>query len=446
MTILLLLILLTLSKPTDAESLSLSVSQVDSLYCPPRDSVLQRIQTITQFDSYLRRQQTHKALIAYARLHALREELIILRKQLGNLRLIYEVLDEKQKRSEVADVDVIQHEQQLLNKHLAIAGHIYQIQEVILTLCQLANIEIIISPSLLPEEGLREVGDDPQSASPTETQYLASPCNPEKGWKYTMLKHPLPKYFTITEKEALYEGNQDERNRCIFSLGLNGGLRASEIINLKLDDIDWENYQLRYPAKGGRERIIPMNLRLRIDLSLALEHRPPEVQHNYVVWNKRNPASGITRHGLYALVRRSGKRAGLKRGIHPHMLRHTAATDFYRSCNDIYMVQRFLGHSRIDSTTRYAQVDDKEIQNTLQTVNRPNWLTRLLAAFRSFQPEWLFNKPASIHSFFNGTVGRQKELAMLKQNMERGVSTVVIGERGSGKSHLLRLLSGEDEA
>jgi site-specific recombinase XerC len=393
----------------EAQFLTISVDAIDSLYFPPRDSVLQRIQRITEFDSYLRRQQLHKALIAYARIHALQEELGILRRQLTNLQLIHGVLVEKQKRSEVADVEVIQHEQQLLGKKIAIAGHIYQIKEVILTLCQLANIEIKL----------------------TENE--------------TMSKHSLPKFLTQSEKEILYSAARDPRDRCLISLGLNAGMRVSELIGLKLDDIDWENAQIRFTAKGGKERLIPLNLRLRIDLSTAIEHRPAELGHNFVIWNKRDSARNISRFAVYNLLRRYGQRLGLKKRLHPHMLRHTAATDFYRSCGDIYQTQRFLGHSKIDTTTRYAQVSDKEIQTTLQTVNRPNWLVRLLAKFRAFPPQWLLHKPASSRSFFTGTVGRQKEIALLRQNMERGISTVVIGERGSGKSHLLRLL-GENES
>lgn len=392
-----------------AQSLTISVDEIDALYCPPRDSVLQRIQRITQFDSYLRQQQIHKALIAYARLHALQKEQAILRRQLANLRLIHEVLIEKQTRSEVSDVEVIEHEQQVLGKEMAIAGHVYQIQETILTLCQLANIEIKL----------------------TENK--------------TMPKHSLPKFLTQSEKEILYSAARDPRDRCLISLGLNAGMRVSELIGLQLDDIDWENAQIRFVAKGGKERLIPLNLRLRIDLSLALEHRPAELGHNFVIWNKRDPTRNISRFAAYNLLRRYGNRLGMKKRLHPHMLRHTAATDFYRSSGDIYQTQRFLGHSRIDTTTRYAQTSDKEIQSTLQAVNRPNWFVRLLAAFRSFPPEWLLRKSASSHSFFTGTVGRQKELAMLKQNMERGICTVVIGGRGSGKSHLLRLF-GKDDA
>lgn len=255
-----------------------------------------------------------------------------------------------------------------------------------------------------------------------------------------MATHPLPKFLNQTEKDTLYQGARDPRDQCLISLGLNAGMRVSELISLKLEDIDWTHEQIRFMAKGGKERLIPLNLRLRIDLSVAIEHRPAGVTHDHVLWNKRDPTRGISRFAAYNLLRRYGQRLGFRKRLHPHVLRHTAATDFYRQCGDIYRTQRFLGHSRIDTTTRYAQVGERDIQTTLALVNRPNWVVRLLAAFRSFPPQWLLRQRTGRPVLLSGTVGRQVELALLKQNLERGISTVVIGDRGVGKSHLLRLL------
>lgn len=260
-----------------------------------------------------------------------------------------------------------------------------------------------------------------------------------------MAKHPLPKFLTPAEKEALYSVAHNPRDRVLLSLGLNGGLRVSEIIHLKLSDIDWQSFQIRFIAKGDRERVIPLNLRLRLDLSLALEHRPAGLPHEYVVWNKRNPMKGVTRFGVYRLLRRYGQKIGLKKRLHPHMLRHSAACDFYSNCKDIYRTQKFLGHARIDTSTRYARVHEHDVRDTLECINRPHWLTRLMARFRALPPDWMLRRSTGHTAFFaGGTIGRNKELALLKQNLASGQSTVVLAERGGGKSHLLRQLQGEN--
>lgn len=260
-----------------------------------------------------------------------------------------------------------------------------------------------------------------------------------------MAKHPLPKFLTQAEKDALYSVAHNPRDRALLSLGLNGGMRVSEIIGLKIQDIDWDHYQIRFTAKGDKERLIPINMRLRIDLAVALEHRPAVLQHDHLIWNKRNPGQGITRFAVYTLLRRYAKRAGIERRVHPHMLRHTAATEYYRTCHDIYQTQKFLGHSRIDTSTRYAQVDDQDLVATLSRLNRPHWLARLMARFRAFPPDWLVRRPTGNIAFYAGdTVGRNKEFALLKQSLASGQSTVVVSERGGGKSHLLRQLQGEN--
>lgn len=259
-----------------------------------------------------------------------------------------------------------------------------------------------------------------------------------------MKKRSLPSPLTQSQKERLYSHTSDPRDRAIWSLGLNGGLRASEITNLKLLDVDWEAAQIKFIGKGQKERLVPMNLRLRIDLALAVEHRPSQVQHDLVIWSKRDPAKGITRFGVYRLLRRYGQKAGLERRLHPHLLRHTAATDFYRSCKDIRRTQAFLGHARIDTSCRYTHLDEQDVRETLESINRPNFIVRLMAQFHALPASWSLWRPAQHRvPYAGGTIGRHKELAMLKLNLENRVSTVVVAERGGGKSHLLRQLDGE---
>jgi len=256
-------------------------------------------------------------------------------------------------------------------------------------------------------------------------------------------KKPLPKYLNSEEKQDLWDQIHDPRDRAIVSLGLSG-LRVSEIIGLKLSDLDWEQNEIRFTAKGGKERIIPMHLRLRIDLAHAIELRPIELEHEYVIWNKHDPTKGITRFAAYALIRRYGERAGLKKRLHPHMLRHTAATEFYRECRDIYRTQKFLGHSRIDTTTIYAQLDEHDVRETLEKINRPNFIARFFARLRTIPPQWLLHRPSNgRHTFTGGTIGRRRECALLKQYAESRIHCVLVGERGSGKSHLIKMLEGD---
>ena len=125
-----------------ADPLHMTVADVDSLNCPARDSVLQHIQKIIDFDAAFQRQCLIQALVAFARLEALRQELALLYLEQANLQLVYFLFLEKQKHSEVSDLEVLQAEQNLLNKQVAVFNAIYQIRETILKICELAAIRI----------------------------------------------------------------------------------------------------------------------------------------------------------------------------------------------------------------------------------------------------------------------------------------------------------------
>lgn len=128
------------------QMLTLTVADIDGLRHPPRDSVLARIQSQLHFDQVMRRDHTRKALIAYARLNALRQELAILQKQRTNLSRIYRLYLVKQKHAEASDEEVLRAEHDLLNKEMAIVGHIYQLQQSILDLITIANIPLDLTP------------------------------------------------------------------------------------------------------------------------------------------------------------------------------------------------------------------------------------------------------------------------------------------------------------
>lgn len=142
--ILFLLIALSIPTALSAQALTLSLADIDSLICPPRDSLLLRLQTQLRFDTPLLRQRVHQTLVAYARLQALEQELKILERQLHNLRRIHALYLEKQRRSEISDLEVLQSESNVLNKEMSIVSQRYQLKETLLTILNLSNINILI--------------------------------------------------------------------------------------------------------------------------------------------------------------------------------------------------------------------------------------------------------------------------------------------------------------
>lgn len=133
--------------------LTLSVAEVDSLRCPPRDSTLQYLHGRLAFDTTLRSQRLQLLLGAYARLTELAEELTIRRRLHQNLQLVQRVLTEQQRRAEVSDLDVLASQGRLLESELAIADCTLRIRQTILEIAELAFIQITLTtPSASSEQ------------------------------------------------------------------------------------------------------------------------------------------------------------------------------------------------------------------------------------------------------------------------------------------------------
>lgn len=186
----------------------------------------------------------------------------------------------------------------------------------------------------------------------------------------------LPEVLTNEECLALLKQPNPKaptglRNLCMLTVMLNLGLRASEVLHLRVNDIDWMSGKLMVRnGKGGKDRALCLN---EDDLDLLRS------------WRERRPASaeflfstlkGKPLHDRYlrAMVGRLAERAGIdrdeagnkKKKFHPHALRHTFATSLYRETKNIRLVQKALGHSFLSTTAIYMHLVDDELESALR--------------------------------------------------------------------------------
>jgi integrase/recombinase XerD len=186
-------------------------------------------------------------------------------------------------------------------------------------------------------------------------------------------KHPgrhLPTTLTAAEAAALLRSANPRfptghRDRCLMQLMLNAGLRAAEVLALTVYDIDWMSGKLVVrQGKGGKDRVLWLNEGVLEALRRWRERRP-------------QPANGLlftTLHGtplhasqLRAMVKCRGNKAGLQhKDLHPHMLRHTFATELYRQTKGIRLVQKALGHSDLSTTMIYTHIVDADMEAALK--------------------------------------------------------------------------------
>ena len=160
-------------------------------------------------------------------------------------------------------------------------------------------------------------------------------------------------------KSLKYTTHRDLKISCVVLLGFHGGLRVSEIVGLRLENVDFENKLLKVVGKGNNERRVRMSDTLKAALyQLYGEHKskfglflPP-----YLFPSPSNDQKPLVPAQIQNLLKKACLRAGLK-PLSIHDLRHSGATTLHRSGAGIESIQKFLGHANIQTTTRYILND-----------------------------------------------------------------------------------------
>jgi integrase/recombinase XerD len=155
------------------------------------------------------------------------------------------------------------------------------------------------------------------------------------------------------------------RDRALLELMYACGLRASEAIGLEVGDIDLERGFVRPYGKGSKERIVPVGSEAAAAVKHYLRSGRPQLvgsgTEKKLFVNQRG--GGLTRQGLYKIIRGHAKTAGLDGKMSPHTLRHTFATHLLSGGCDLRSVQEMLGHADISTTQMYTHLSGEEIKD-----------------------------------------------------------------------------------
>ncbi len=174
----------------------------------------------------------------------------------------------------------------------------------------------------------------------------------------------LPRFLTETEIEKFLKQPDVEtetglRDRALLELMYASGLRVSEVISLKINDIELDAGILTCFGKGSKQRKVPLGKSAAEWLKSYLEirNRKTGVQNLFVSPNGKP----LNRQNVYQLVKNYAEKAGLE-GVSPHKLRHTFATHLLQNGADSRSVQVMLGHSDISTTQIYTHVTDNHLK------------------------------------------------------------------------------------
>jgi integrase/recombinase XerD len=175
----------------------------------------------------------------------------------------------------------------------------------------------------------------------------------------------LPKPLDVRDVIKLIEAPNAKtvrglRDRAMLSLAYAAGLRVSELIHLKLGDLDLQRGVVAAFGKGGKRRLVPLGEVALAHLGAFLEARNTEspqlrMERSATVFaTKRGKA--FTRQMFWKVVKRTARSAGLGERVHPHQLRHSFATHLLAGGADLRSVQTLLGHVDISTTSVYTHV------------------------------------------------------------------------------------------
>ncbi|HZB27703.1 MAG TPA: tyrosine recombinase, partial [Gemmatimonadales bacterium] len=162
----------------------------------------------------------------------------------------------------------------------------------------------------------------------------------------------LPETLSVKEVEALLGSPGLEeplawRDRALLELGYGAGLRVSELCSLSLTDLLLSENLVRVYGKGGKERLVPIGRSVIGAVSVYLHTKRPELDkgksRSRVLLNVRGQP--LSRVGAWGVVKRATERAGIKKRVTPHTLRHSFATHLLEGGADLRAVQEMLGHA-----------------------------------------------------------------------------------------------------
>ena len=203
--------------------------------------------------------------------------------------------------------------------------------------------------------------EDYLKADPTEL--LESP---QTGFK-------LPEVMTVEEIDLLIGSidrstKEGQRNRAILETLYSCGLRVSELCNLKLSELYFEEGFIKVEGKGSKQRLVPISPRAINEIKLYIPDRNQiEVKkgHEDFVFVSQRRGKGLSRIMIFHMIKELAQNAGITKNISPHTFRHSFATHLLEGGANLRAIQCMLGHESIATTEIYTHIDRNMLRSEI---------------------------------------------------------------------------------
>lgn len=185
--------------------------------------------------------------------------------------------------------------------------------------------------------------------------------------------HALPDFFSEKEIDSLLTANEKrtdklkDRDQALLMLMFASGLRASEVVNLTFNQVDFDNRIMKVSGKGNKDRLVPFTNSAKeamLNYINGLRKDLLKEDTKYIFLNSQG--NKMTVRGLEYILDEIEAKTGLYGKIHPHMLRHSFATKMLNRGADLRTIQELLGHSSIETTSIYTHVAYENMKETYE--------------------------------------------------------------------------------
>lgn len=201
--------------------------------------------------------------------------------------------------------------------------------------------------------------------------------NPTLSISAPKLDKKLPTVLSVEEVMMLLNSLNDDtpynaRNRAMIEVMYGTGLRVSELVNLKLNELHLTSKMISTTGKGSKERIVPINdYASKILRDYIVKYRPELIKNgkdnNYLFLN--NQGQPLSRQSFFLILKRLAKDAGVEKEISPHTLRHSFATHLLEAGTDLRYIQEMLGHEDISTTQIYTHLSKQKIKSVYNSAH-----------------------------------------------------------------------------
>jgi len=189
----------------------------------------------------------------------------------------------------------------------------------------------------------------------------------------------LPEVLSVEEINAIVDvidlsTPEGQRNRAMIEMMYGSGLRVSELIDVKLSNIDLEHSFMKVDGKGSKQRLVPLSEESETQMKLWLLIRNEMVIRkgfeDYLFLNRRG--AKLTRVMIFTIVKQLAQLAGIKKNISPHTFRHSFATHLLEGGANLRVIQQLLGHESIMTTEIYTHIDVELLRDTVLSFHPRN--------------------------------------------------------------------------